>query len=88
VLLNEFETMCGEAGWYADTKEVGRTTPLITLVTRVARTALLSMDAKKRAGVKVRDALRALKSFKLTFAGVASLKIEVDAACIPWRSPH
>jgi hypothetical protein len=31
VLLNEFEAMCGEAGWYADTKEVGRATPLITL---------------------------------------------------------
>jgi AAA ATPase-like protein len=80
VLLNEFEGMCVEAGWYADTKEVGRTTPLITLVTRVARTALLDMDAKKRAGAKVRSALRALKSFELTFAGVASLKIEVDAA--------
>ena len=80
VLLNEFEAMCGEAGWYADTKEVGRTTPLITLVMRVARTALFSMDAKKRAGHKVRSALRALKSFELTFAGVASLKIEVDAA--------
>jgi hypothetical protein len=47
---------------------------------RVARTALLDMDAKKRAGAKVRSALRALKSFELTFAGVASLKIEVDAA--------
>lgn len=80
VLLNEFEAMCMEAGWYADTKEVGRTTPLITLVMRVARTALLSMDVKKRAGDKVRNALRALKSFELTFAGVAALKIEVDAA--------
>jgi hypothetical protein len=69
-----------EAGWYADTKEVGRTTPLIKLVMRVARTALLSMDVKKRAGDKVRNALRALKSFELTFAGVAALKIEVDAA--------
>ena len=80
VLLNEFEAMCTEAGWYADTKEVGRTTPLITLVMRVARTALLAMDGKKRAGQKVRNALRALKSFELTFAGVASLKIEIDAA--------
>ena len=80
VLLNEFEAMCTEAGWYADTKEMGRTTPLITLVMRVARTALLNMDAKKRAGDRVRSALRALKSFELTFGGVASLKIEVDAA--------
>ncbi|HTX30150.1 MAG TPA: ATP-binding protein [Solirubrobacteraceae bacterium] len=80
VLLNEFEAMCTDAGWYADTKEVGRTTPLIALVTRVARTALLRMDAKKRAGEKVRNALRALKSFEVTFGGVASLKIEVDAA--------
>lgn len=80
VLLNELEAMCTEAGWYADTKEVGRTTPLITLVMRVTRTALLAMDGKKRAGQKVRNALRALKSFELTFAGVASLKIEIDAA--------
>jgi hypothetical protein len=72
--------MCVDAGWYADTKEVGRTTGLIALVSRVARTALLSMDAKKRAGAKVRGALRALKSFELTFGGVASLKIEIDPA--------
>lgn len=80
VLLNEFESMCVDAGWYADTKEVGRTTSLVALVTRVARTALLDMDAKKRAGAKLRAALAALKSFELTFGGVASLKIEVDAA--------
>jgi hypothetical protein len=99
VLLNEFEVMCTEAGWYADTKEVGPTTPLITLAMRVARTALLSMDAKKRAGNNVRSALRALKSFELTFGGMASPKIEVDAApgvadsgilaeaCAIWSSP-
>jgi AAA ATPase domain len=79
VLLNEFEVMCSEAGWYADTKEVGRTTPVKTLVSRVARKALLDMDAKKRAGAKLRAALGALKSFELTFGG-AGLKIEIDAA--------
>ena len=80
VLLNEFETMCSEAGWYADTKEVGRTTPIKVLVSRVARTALLQMDGRKRAGAKARAALAALKSFELTFGGVAGLKIEIDAA--------
>jgi len=80
VLLNEFEAMCVEAGWYADTKEVGRTTQVKTLVSRVARTALLDMNARKRAGAKLRAALAALKSFELTIGGVASLKIEVDAA--------
>jgi hypothetical protein len=80
VLLNEFEAMCVDAGWYADTKEVGRTTSLIALVTRVARTAVLDTDAKKRAGAKLRAAMAALKSFELTFGGLASLKIEVDAA--------
>lgn len=34
VLLNEFDAMCTDAGWYADAKEVGPTTPLITLVRR------------------------------------------------------
>ncbi|HZE04479.1 MAG TPA: hypothetical protein VE127_04595, partial [Solirubrobacteraceae bacterium] len=42
--------------------------------------ALLSMDTRKRAGDTVRKALGALKSFELTFGGVAALKIEVDAA--------
>jgi len=79
VLLNEFETMCAEAGWYADTKEVGRTTPLVTLVSRVARTALLDMDARKRAGAKLRRALGALKSFEISILGAATLKVEVDA---------
>jgi hypothetical protein len=78
VLLNEFEVMCTEAGWHADTKEVGRTTPIRTLVIRAARTALLAMDTKARAGAQLRTALGALKSFELTFGG-AGLKIEVDA---------
>jgi AAA ATPase domain len=78
VLLNEFETMCTEAGWFADTKEVGRTTSLVALVMRVARTALLDMDAKQRAGARLKRALRTLKSFELSFFGAATLKIEVD----------
>ena len=55
--------------------------PLITLAMRVARTALLQHGRQKtRRKSKVRNALRALKSFELTFGGVAALKIEVDAA--------
>jgi hypothetical protein len=79
VLLNEFETMCTEVGWFADTKEVGRTTSLVNLVTRVARTALLNMSAKQRAGARLRRALGALKSFEISVFGAATLKLEVDA---------
>jgi hypothetical protein len=34
VLLNEFETLCLEAGWPAETKEIGRNSSVATLVGR------------------------------------------------------
>jgi hypothetical protein len=79
VLLNEFETMCQEAGWPGETKEVGRTTSLAMLLGRTTRKALLQMSARKRAGDMLRRALSALKAFEVT-TGEVSLKLDVDAA--------
>lgn len=78
VLLNEFEVMCQEAGWPAETKEVGRNTLLSTLIGRTARKALLQMSARKRAGGMLRRALGALKAFEVT-VGDASFTLDVAA---------
>jgi len=80
VLLNEFESMCEEAGWPAEAKEVGRNSSVATLVGRAARRAMLQMSAQKRAGERLRQALRVLKSFEITLPGNVSFKLDVDAA--------
>ncbi len=80
VLLNEFEGMCEEAGWPAEAKEVGRNSSIATLLGRAARRALLQMSAKKRAGERLRQALRVLKAFEVTLPGDVSFKLDVDAA--------
>jgi hypothetical protein len=79
VLLNEFEVFCQEAGWPGETKEVGRSTSLATLVGRTARKALLQMSARKRAGDLLRRALGALKAFEIS-TGDMSFKLDVSAA--------
>jgi hypothetical protein len=80
VLLNEFEVMCEEAGWPAEAKEVGRSSSVATLLGRAARRAMLQMSAQKRAGERLRQALRVLKSFEVTLPGEVSFKLDVDAA--------
>jgi hypothetical protein len=80
VLLNEFERMCEEAGWPAETKEVGRNSSVATLVGRVARRALLQMSARKRVGDRIRRAMSVLSSFELTLPGDVSFKLDVAPA--------
>lgn len=79
VLLNEFEAMCRQAGWPAETKEVGRGTSLATLIGRATRKALLQMSARKRAGETLRRALGVLKAFEVS-VGEVSFKLDVSAA--------
>jgi AAA ATPase-like protein len=81
VLLNEFEMMCQEAGWPGETKEVGRSTSVATLVGRTTRKALLQMSAKKRAGDMLRRALGVLKAFEVT-TGEVSFKLYVAAVVV------
>jgi hypothetical protein len=80
VLLNEFEDMCAEAGWPAETREVGRNSSVATLLGHAARRAMLQMSAQKRAGERLRQALRVLKAFEVTLPGDVSFKLDVDAA--------
>ena len=79
VLLNEFELLCREAGWPAETKEVGRNASLATLIGRAARKALLQMSVRKRAGEKLRKALSVLKAFEVSM-GEVSFKLDVSPA--------
>jgi hypothetical protein len=79
VLLLEFENMCLEAGWPAETKEIGRTSSIATLVPRVVRRALLQMSTKKRVGAHVRRALAVLKAFQIT-TGDISFTLDINAA--------
>jgi hypothetical protein len=80
VLLNEFELRCLDAGWPAQTREVGRNSSVATLVGRAARRALLQMSTKKRAAQRISRALEVLKSFELTLPGDVSFKLEVGPA--------
>jgi hypothetical protein len=80
VLLNEFERFAQEAGWPAETKEVGRRSSVATLVGRVARRALLQMSAKQRVGRRLRRAMSVLKSFEVALPGEVSFKLEVGPA--------
>lgn len=77
VLLNEFELLCLDVGWPAQTKEAGRNSSVAALVGRAARRALLQMSTKKRAARHIRRALEVLKSFELTLPGDVSFKLEV-----------
>ncbi len=66
VLLNEFEEMCAEASWPAEAREVGRNSSVATLLGHAARRAMRQMSAQKRAGERLRQALRVLKAFEVT----------------------
>lgn len=80
VLLNEFEQFCQEAGWPAETKEVGRKSSVATLVGRVARRALLQMSTRQRVGARLRRAMEVLKAFEITLPGDVSFKLDVGPA--------
>jgi hypothetical protein len=80
VLLNEFERLAQDAGWPAETKEVGRSSSVATLVGRVARRALLQMSTRRRVGSRLRRAMSVLKSFEIGLPGEVSFKLEVGPA--------
>ena len=77
VLLNEFERCALDAGWPAETKEIGRRSSIATLVGRVARRALLQMSTKRRIGGRLRRAMSVLKSFEVGLPGDVSFKLDV-----------
>jgi hypothetical protein len=79
VLLNRFEVMAAEAGWYAETKEIGSQSRLASMLARITRQVLLDLSFRKRAQDRVKVALSVLKAFTATI-GEVELRLDVDAA--------
>lgn len=78
VLLNEFEALCGAAGWPGESRELAEGSSVAHVVAKAARKALMEMSAGRRAGDAVRRALGALKAFTLTLGDI-TFRFDVDA---------
>ena len=79
VVLNEFENVCAEAGWPADSKEVARDSSVAVLVGRVASRALRQLSLRAKVTDRLRRAMRVLTSFEVTIPGDVRFKLGVDA---------
>ena len=79
VLLNEFEHLADARGYFHEHIEVSEDGDLPSRLAAAFRRVLLSMDAKRRIGERVRTALGILKAFSLRLPGGPVLSIDVDA---------
>ena len=78
VMLNEFENVCAEAGWPAESKEVARDSSVAVLVGRSASRALRQLSLRARVTDRLRQAMRVLTSFEVTLPGDIRFKLGVD----------
>jgi hypothetical protein len=83
VLLNEFEQLADARGYFREHVEVSEDGRLPGRVAAALRRILLSMDARRRVGERVRRALGVLKAFTLQLPGGPELSIDVE----PVRGP-
>ncbi|MGO9886388.1 MAG: AAA family ATPase [Solirubrobacteraceae bacterium] len=79
VMLNEFENVCAEAGWPAESKEVARDSSVAVLVGRSASRALRQLSLRAKVTHQLRRAMRVLTSFEVTLPGDIRFKLGVDA---------
>lgn len=79
VMLNEFENVCTEAGWPAESKEASRDSSIAVLIGRSASRALRQLSARARVTDRIRQAMRVLTSFEVTLPGDIKFKLDVDA---------
>ncbi|HEX4217545.1 MAG TPA: ATP-binding protein, partial [Acidimicrobiales bacterium] len=79
VMLNEFEHLAGGRGYFHEHIEVGEDGDLTPRLASAFRRVLLSMDAKRRIGERVRRALGVLKAFSMRLPGGPELSIDVEA---------
>jgi hypothetical protein len=77
VLLNEFELIAGGRGYFHEHLEIDENGLLTTGLIAAFRRVLLSMDAKRRVGERVKRALGILKAFSLRF-GPSGLELSID----------
>jgi hypothetical protein len=78
-MLNEFENVCVEAGWPAESKEVSRDSSVAVLVGRSASRAVRQLSLRAKVTDGLRQAMRVLTSFELTLPGDVRFKLGVDA---------
>jgi hypothetical protein len=79
VMLNEFEQLAEARGFFHEHVEVGEDGDLAPRLASAFRRILLTMDAKRRIGERVRTALGVLKAFTLRLPGGPELSIDVEA---------
>jgi hypothetical protein len=79
VMLNEFEQLADERGYFHEHVEVGEDGDLAPRLASAFRRVLLSMDARRRIGERARRALGILKAFSIRLPGGPELSIDVDA---------
>jgi hypothetical protein len=79
VMLNEFEQIAGGRGYFHEHVEVGEDGDLTPRLAAAFRRILLSMDARKRIGERIRRALGVLKAFSIRLPDGPELSIDVDA---------
>lgn len=79
VVLNEFENVCSEAGWPAESKEVARDSSVAVLVGRGASRALRQLSLRANVTDRLHRAMRVLTSFEVTLPGDVRFKLGVDA---------
>jgi AAA ATPase domain len=83
VMLNEFEHLAGGRGYFHEHIEVSEDGDLAPRLAAAFRRILLSMDARKRIGERIRRALGVLKAFSVRLPGGPELGIDVDAVSGP-----
>lgn len=83
VMLNEFEHVAGGRGYFHEHVEVGEDGDLTPRLAAAFRRILLSMEARKRVGERVRRALGVLKAFSIRLPDALELSIDVDAVYGP-----
>ena len=79
VLLNEFEQLAEGRGYFHEHIEVSEDGDLPPRLASAFRRVLLSMDARRRIGERVRRALGVLKAFSIRLPDGPELSIDVDA---------
>jgi hypothetical protein len=79
VLLNEFENTASGRGYLFEHIEVSEDGELPARLAAAFRRVLLSIDARRRAGERVRRALGVLKAFTLRIPNGPEFSIDVDA---------
>jgi hypothetical protein len=82
-MLNEFEQLADARGYFHEHIEVTEEGDLAPRLAAAFRRVLLSMEARRRIGERIRRALGVLKAFSIKLPNGPELSIDVDAVAGP-----